>query len=229
MTIRYFLRPNKMSADADNYIALVRPIGTLDQNDIIERMQQKGSSVTREDAMAAVHLYHETILQGLSEGYNIVTDTVNFSASIRGTFSGPDAPFRRDRHTIRSVVRPGKRLRGALQNAPVTRLEPTSRAPLPQSFYDVNSDSANRWLTPGGVARLNGRRLKYNPADEPQGIFFLNEAHEETAVTQTIKISPSELFFIVPPLPPGTYYVVVRNVPHQLLLEGQLHKPLTIA
>ena len=229
MSIRYFLRPNKLPTNPDAYVAHVKPWGTLMEEDIINRMQRQGSTITREDALAAVYLYQKTILDALGEGYNVVTDTVNYSASIRGSFPGADVSFNRSRHTIQAVVRPGKRLRFALREAAVTRIEPASRLPLPQTLYDAGSETVNHYLTPGSMARLNGRRLKYDPTDELQGIFFLDETRRETAVTQTAKLSPSELIFIVPPMPPGTYTLIVRNIPQQELLQGQLDQRLTIA
>ncbi len=229
MSIRYFLRPNKLPTNPDAYVAHVKPRGTLLEEDIINRMQRQGGTITREDALAAVYLYQKTILDALAEGYNVVTDTVNYSASIRGTFPGADVPFNRSRHTIQAVVRPGKRLHTALRNAPVTRIEPTSRLPLPQTLYDAGSETVNQYLTPGSMVRLNGRRLRYDLTDELQGIFFLDETRRETAVTQIAKLSPGELIFIVPPMPPGTYTLIVRNMPQQQLLQGQLDKRLTIA
>ena len=229
MSIRYFLRSNKLPTNPDAYVAQVRPRGTLAEADIIDRMQQKGSTITRADALAVVSLYQQTILDVLSEGYNVVTDTVNYSASIRGTFPSSDVPFNRSRHTIQAVVGPGKRLRTALRNAAVTRIEPASRLPLPLALYDAGSETTNHRLTPGNMARLHGRRLKYDPAATDQGIFFVHEGGQETAVTQTAKIAPSELIFIVPLLSPGTYTLVVRNSPEHLLLEGHLNKTLTVA
>ena len=88
MSIRYFLRPNKLPTNPDAYVAHVKPWGTLMEEDIINRMQRQGSTITREDALAAVYLYQKTILDALGEGYNVVTDTVNYSASRPGTFPG---------------------------------------------------------------------------------------------------------------------------------------------
>ena len=226
MPIRYFLRPNQLPTNPDTFVAQVQSVKTLTEADIIDRMDRKGTTVNKEDALAAIYLYQQTILEALTDGYNVVTDTVNYSASIRGTFPQYDTPFRRDRHSVRPVVQPGKRLRATLQEAAVIRLEPTTRNPLPQSLYDASSNTINNLLTPGSMARLNGRRLKYDPTDPTQGIFFVNEARQETAVTLTAKISPSELIFVIPLLPPGTYTLVLRNCPQHTLLEGPLDKPL---
>jgi len=226
MPIRYFLRPNQLPTSPDAFVAQVQAIQTLTEADIIDRMDRKGTTVNKEDALATIYLYQQTILEALTDGYNVVTDTANYSASIRGTFPQYDTPFRRDRHTIRPVVQPGKRLRAALQKAAVVRQEPPIRKPLPQTLYDAGSNTTNNLLTPNGIARLNGRRLKYDPTDPTQGIFFVNEARQQTAVTLTAKISPSELVFVIPALPPGTYTLVLRTCPQHILLEGPLDKPL---
>ena len=49
MSIRYFLRPNKLPTNPDAYVAHVKPWGTLMEEDIINRMQRQGSTITREN------------------------------------------------------------------------------------------------------------------------------------------------------------------------------------
>ena len=65
-------------------------------------------------------------------------------------------------------------------------------------------------VTPGGMGRLTGYRLKFDPTDPNQGIFFINGKTTQVAVVG--KNDPSELMFLVPAsLKPGDYSVEIRS------------------
>jgi len=65
-------------------------------------------------------------------------------------------------------------------------------------------------VTPGGMGRLTGYRLKFDPTDPNQGIFFINGS--TTQVDVVGKNNPSELMFLVPAnLQPGAYSLEIRS------------------
>ena len=76
-------------------------------------------------------------------------------------------------------------------------------------YTDVNSGERNGVLTPGGMGRLVGHRLKFDPADVNQGVFFV-AAGGEVRVDVVGKNLPGELMFMVPALPAGDYTLQVR-------------------
>ncbi len=83
--------------------------------------------------------------------------------------------------------------------------------PDPEDFEDVTSETRNAQVTPGGLARLSGSRLKYNPNDPQQGVFFIDSAGAATRVDMIVRNKPGELNFLIPAtLAAGAYTLEVR-------------------
>jgi hypothetical protein len=80
------------------------------------------------------------------------------------------------------------------------------------------------------MGRLVGSRLKVDPDDPEQGIFFIAEDGRATRVEVIAKNVYSELIFLVPAnLSPGTYRLQVRALFNQSdLRAGHLGQKLTI-
>jgi hypothetical protein len=68
------------------------------------------------------------------------------------------------------------------------------------------------------MGQLSGYRLKFDPADPAQGIFFVNGSDNRVSVVG--HNGPSRLMFIVPAgLTPGDYRLEVRST----MRNGTLH------
>ena len=85
-------------------------------------------------------------------------------------------------------------------------------------------------LTPGGMGQLVGHRLKFDPADPNQGIFFVAPAGE-ARVQVVARNKPGELIFMVPALPAADYTLEVRATVHSSedVRTGALEATLTVA
>ena len=92
-------------------------------------------------------------------------------------------------------------------------------------FIDHTSSEKDSIATPGGMCTLTGHRLKYDPEDEKQGLFFVAEDGNEIKVTVIGQNTSAKLMFDVPKeLVSGEYQLVVRNG-----LEGALDTELTVS
>ena len=203
-----------MTPAPDDYVAHVRPVGTGGIDEIIERMIQRGSTVTRADIVGVLEEYHATIEEMLLDGMNVTTPLANFSVSIRGVFNGADDRFDPARHRLRAVVRAGARLRKALQErGQAVKEDAVKPAPNPVDYIDLISGERNSTLTPGGMGRIIGNRLKFDPTDPQQGIFFIAEDGTEWRVATVGRNVPGELLFLVPDdLTAGAYRLEVRTI-----------------
>ena len=75
------------------------------------------------------------------------------------------------------------------------------------------------------MATLTGHRLKHDPEDENQGVFFIATDGTETKVTVIGQNTASKLVFDIPAgLTSGDYQLVVRNE-----LEGALDTKLKVS
>ncbi len=232
MTISYALYENHLTSDPDDYMALVQSKGTAELEDVIERMIEQGSTVVKADILSVLEDYHSAIESMVLEGMNVNTPGANFRASIKGVFDGQADIFDPNRHQIRAAVSPGRRFRRAIEGrARLVKQEAGKPEPKPLQYTDLNTSTRNSVLTPGGMGQLVGHRLKFDPADADQGIYFVAEDGTETQVVIVGRNKPADLMFMVPEsLTAGDYTLEVRAKVYSTdkVRVGALEPPLTV-
>ena len=94
----------------------------------------------------------------------------------------------------------------------MSKQEAVKPKPNPLEYTDINTGERNSVLTPGGMGQLVGHRLKFDPADPEQGVFFMApDGSSSTRVSLVGKNMPGELMLLVPDtLVAGDYLLVVR-------------------
>jgi hypothetical protein len=211
MSIRYVLFENNLTSDPNDYAATVQAAATADLDAVIDRVIQQGSTVTRADLVSALEGYFTAIEAMVLEGMNVNTPSANYSVSIKGVFNGATDSFDASRHQVTATVTPGKRFRAAIKaRAQAVKGEAARPMPNPVEFTDMNSGERNSVATPGGMGRLVGSRLKVDPADAAQGVYFVAADGTATQVQVLGQNKPAELMFLVPALAAGDYTLEVR-------------------
>lgn len=232
MSINYVLLENNLTSDPDDHMAMVQPTGTAELDDIIERMIEMGSTVVKADILSVLENYHSTIENMVLEGMNVNTPGANYKVSIRGVFDGQSDSFDPQRHQVRAAVSPGRRFRSAIEErAQPVKQEPVKPKPNPLEYIDLNSDTRNSVLTPAGMGQVVGHRLKFDPEDDAQGIFFVADDSTETKAAVVGRNKPADLMFMVPgDLDAGEYTLEVRAAVYGSddVRVGALDEPLTV-
>jgi hypothetical protein len=146
------------------------------------------------------------------DGKHVNTPLANFGVSIKGVFNGKGDTFDPARHRLKATVSAGKRLRRTIPDRGRTIQEEAHLpAPNPEEYNDVNTGKRNGVLTPGGMGQVVGYRLKFDPADASQGIFFVASDGSATKVDVAGHNRPRELMFMIPAsLAVGDYALEVR-------------------
>ncbi len=213
MTISYSLTRNLLTNGANHYRAVVHFNESVELEDVIDRMIERGSTVTKADALAVLQEYHAAIANLVLQGFKVNTPGASYGASIKGNFTGQNDTFDPSRHHLDPSVSAGSDFRHAIrEHGQVQKLEATSPSPNPTQYLDTNSGQSNTILTPGGMGHITGYRLKFDPADPNQGIFLTDTTNGNTPVRVEVvgKNLPSELMFLVPDtLTPGEYLLSV--------------------
>ena len=212
MTLKFALFENHLTSDPDDYMAVVQDLQSKTQEDVIDYMVSRGSTVTKAEALSVTEEYTVALFQLLKDGYSINTPIFNLSPSIKGVFYGADQSFNRATHSVKINVTPGARLREIGSQITVEKVKGASPQPDIEYLYDLGSDTRNGQLTPGNIAQIRGSRLKFDPADPAQGIFLIAAGGAETKVTTIGRNMPAQLDFLVPLLIPGEYTLEVRAV-----------------
>ncbi len=232
MTIFYSLFENHLTSDPDDYVARVTSQDTVDQDTLIDDVIKRGTTVTRPDLLAALDAYNEALVFRLLEGQRVNTPVANFGMVIRGTFDGADDEFDPSRHLLLPTVSPGALARRRIQEqGRAAKSEAQVPEPNPVQYRDFGSEMTNSVLTPGSPGGLTGHRLKFDAADEQQGVFFVAGDGSATKAGMVMRNKPAELMFMVPDgLAVGGYTLEVRAVVRDKgeLRTGRLRHPLVV-
>jgi len=213
MPISYYLRINHLTDDPDDCRAFVRPSQTVELKYVIERMVQRGSTVTSSDILSVLEDFSSALELMMGEGLNVNTPFANFHTGIRGKFHTILDNFDSSRHQIIPSINAGKRLKGYFRNRlSTTKIETVNKSPNLLEFTDHASEEKNRVLTPGNMASIYGHHLKFDASENNQGIYFIDKDAIKTKAKVLGQNSPSLLMFNIPgELLPGKYTLEVRN------------------
>lgn len=229
MSIQYSLIPNHLTDNPDDHMAIVQDQTARDLDDIIEEMDFRGSTLTKEDILSVIEGYHTVIAKFLEDGDRINTPLFRTSTSISGVFEDASDRFDSSRHYVRLNVNPGPRIGEISGELSVEKVQATRIRPVLQTFRDYTTESKNDTITPGAPAELRGSHLKVDPQAADQGIFFIASDGTETKVQTIMRNMPSNLIFMVPEgLASGDYELEVRTIlrDHTDISTGELEDKL---
>ncbi|WP_162231251.1 DNA-binding domain-containing protein [Sunxiuqinia dokdonensis] len=229
MALDYALFENHLTSDPTDYMAVTTNGTSLNQEDLVKLMLVRGSTLTETDILAVLKMEREVVCEEAAKGNNITTPLFNLGLSVKGVFNGADDSYDPTRHTVRLNLTAGSELREVASLVKLQKVKSGKVRPVIEQFVDVSLGSVNEQLSSGGLARLRGSYLKYDPADPEQGIFFIDASNIETRVTVVSLNKPGELHFLVPQLPPGEYQVEVRTIifGHKSATAGRLDAVLS--
>lgn len=212
MAVRYGLMENLLTDDPNDYRAVTTDNETDTEEDIVDDMVERGSTVTRADIVSVLEEYRASIRRRVAMGRNISTPLFEAYHTISGVFNGPNDNFDRSRHQVKLSMNPGKVLKEVMSSVEVQRVDIDPATPVIQQVIDLKNNSVNEEFSPGSVISIRGTNLKFDADDPQQGVFFIDEAGNETKATNVPKNKPSELLVFVPGDLSGTYHVEVRAV-----------------
>lgn len=213
MPIQYALFENNLTADPADYAAIVQISGTADGKALVQDILDQGTTVNRPDILAVTAALKLACQRRVEEGQRVnYFGMVEFFPRIKGVFTGAMDTFDPARHHIDIGANPGSELRDAVRaGATVQKVEAVKPAPNPIEYRDIGSDTTNDQVTVGNIGQLSGSRLKYDPAQADEGVFFVATAGGDTKVSTVQKNKPSQSVFLVPAaLLAGTYNLEVR-------------------
>ena len=171
--LKYALRENLLTPEPNDYMAQVTDSQSYNLEKIIDKMIERGSTLTKADITATMQIYTETICSLLEEGFQINTPLINTSMSISGVFDGATDSFDSSRHNVNINITPGTKLKETLSKVKTQKVEATSTDPFVTEVKDIVSGVVNECLTAGGILQAAGSRLKFDNADEAQGVFLV--------------------------------------------------------
>lgn len=232
MPITYRIYKNNLADNVEKYAARVEYLDTIYEEDIIEEMMSYNSAMTRADTLAVMENYQAALKRKLLQGFRVMTRNGLYGVSIKGNFTDQGDSFDPSRHRIEPVIAVSPELRQAITNQiPVEKILAAVPQPQPVQYLSLSNGHTPNTLIPGGMGKLIGERLRYDPADPEQGIFLIAANNTERRLPTDGIIMPGSLVFLVPTdLTPGTYRLEVRaRFDAEDLSVGRLKNGLTVA
>ncbi|MDE6704669.1 MAG: DUF4469 domain-containing protein [Treponemataceae bacterium] len=235
--LKYSLRENLLTPEPDDCMAQVQDVRSYSQDEVIDLMMRRGTTLTRADVAAVLQVYSEVIKEITADGSAVNTPLFNTSFSVAGVFTSMSDSFDKARHSISVNVNAGTTLREAVKSVRTEKTEGASTDPYITEAADVVSGAVNSTLTAGGILRLTGSRLKFDASDTAQGVFLVPESGGEAVRCSVVaENKPARVMVMIPAdIASGTYYAEVRSrfmgnsQAGKTLKTGHFSKPLEVA
>ncbi len=207
----YSLRPNQFTDDPNDQLAKVEHSGTTTLEQIIRHMTGEGGAIKESEARSNILEFFKSVNYFLGLGQTISLDFLKIRFSITGVFSSKDDYFDPDRHQLNIKITPGRFLKAALLELPLTKVKGSTTSIVLEQVYDFTTKTRNEVLTAGGMVRVLGENMTLNLTDEEQGVYLVADDRTQTKVQFLQLITYGELLFQVPAgLAPGNYTVEVH-------------------
>jgi nucleoid DNA-binding protein len=216
MPVKYGLIPHKIGAnDKEEYTCLITNSDVVTDEDILEDIISRGSTIKRSDAIAVIQGYHESVQRFTRQGKRINSRLFKSHFSISGKFKSSDEPIDASRHQLKLSLTPGPLLQEVLPSIEIVRVKIKTPKPTIKSITDLKTNTINAGFTPGQAISIKGFNLKINQQDPRQGVFFIDRDGNTTRAENIAKNKPSELIVFTPGELSGTYFIEVRAVLHR--------------
>lgn len=228
--IRYYLQSNPITTDPNDQTARIEASGTVDTKGLVALMLKRGTSLTQGDIEGCMTLFTEVVTDVVADGYFVNLPFCNIRPSIKGVFNSPADSFDKARHIKKATLSPGLALSKKLAEAKVEKTSKSLPSPDVQAFEDVNADSINSILTPGGIGKVEGSELKFDASLPADGVFFVDATGNATKATVYALVTEGRIMFMVPALPAGEYTLEVRRsyTQNNSVRVGQLQDTLSV-
>lgn len=211
MAIKYYLQPNPITPDPNDQSARVVNNKVHDADSIATEMLKRGSTITKADILAVLNVFFTVVGEEVADGNSVNLPLMNIRAGVTGVFSSVTDSFDASRHIKKANLSAGIDLIRKMNGASVEKITVPITSPALIAFNDVNSQTTNSLLTPGGIAQLMGEELKFNPANAAEGIFFIAADNTTTQATVIASRTEGKIVFSIPSLPAGDYTLEVRK------------------
>lgn len=208
-TIDIKLERNLLTANPNDYRAVVTAVSVYTEEDLIDRIQESGAGPTRSDIAAVLTSLKQIIPRIIREGSLIKGDLFTMSFTAPGTYN----PLSESEHpTIELHIHPGKELKEAAASLRTHRVSGTGNEPVIIGVMDVNSGAPDR-ISAGGVFLVKGNKIKVEGTHADAGLYFkaVSGGAETKFTGHFAENHPSQLMLQAPALPAGVYRLLIKT------------------
>ena len=181
----------------------------------VDFMAEGRTTLSRIDILAAMQLFKEELQKQLAEGKTVKTPIGSFYMSAAGSMGSLDEPYLpkdgTNNHDLRLHHRPGRVFERSIAGALEISREERPVLSTPNLRAVLAAGEGSGLIRPGGMVRISGLRLRFDPMASGQGVFFVDAEGAEIRSPFYPLILPGTVLASVPEaLVPGTYTLVLR-------------------
>ena len=208
---------NHLGTSEYPYYALASWYEFINSDAFMDRMAAGRTTLSKTDIIAVFQLAREELARLLADGCYVKTPLGAALPVAKGSFRSRSDPFLPRDPNSGHELRFDFRIDPAIETEALASIQCVRdkdgdrRLPRVLSVSALPAGSEGE-IEAGGLVRISGRRMKFDPSNESVGLFFKDEAGEETRATVYAQIQPSSLIAVVPAtLGEGGYRLVVRT------------------
>lgn len=208
-----WLRPNHLTEDKSDYVAVPQTLGSLTISDLVNELRKEGMEIRQETAIDIITRFNRKTAERVVQGYTINTGLVYMRPVIKGNFYSRvwDPAV----NSVYVAMSQGNELRKAIAETTVEILGEQREPIAIYTLTDSTTGNTDGTLTKGRNAELKGSYLKIVGDNEANGVVFRNiDTQEETKLlpADIVLNEPSRLLILVPDsLAAGEYELEVTT------------------
>ena len=191
----------KVSPESKKQFGRVVTTKTLSEEDIIQRIIERGSEFRPSTIKAALELFREMAEEELLNGASVTIGPAIFKLGMYGTFNKNEENWNPETHKIELQVTPLASFKRKMEDVGIVIRGGASVGPCINTFYDKITGKMNECITRGGAVTVEGSRMKITGIHESNGIELV---HVETGTSWKIPGNalavnyPLKVIFVAP-------------------------------
>lgn len=216
MSLKITVRKNYLPACPSPFIVRSDSSDVVEFERLVDIMARGRTTLSKTDILGAMQLYKEELAKQLEEGKTVKTPTGSFFLCASGRMNAPDEAFLPNDQATSHEVRLHHRPEKAFEDSILAQLEIVREQKVDLSaprILAVVAAGAEDSLSilPSGMLQVRGFRLRFDPKDQAQGVFFVGESGTEERSPFYPMIMPGSVLAAVPAtLAAGSYTLVLR-------------------
>lgn len=232
--LKVFVRENTSPMVKCAFVFMSETMATFTLNQLVKKMAEFNTTLTEADALAALNVMQNIVMEKVKEGYSVQTPFGTFFATAGGSADSKNADFlpgeQSTNHSIRMRFRPNRELSDDVSRNTV--IERVSNAIKTRVYIDIVANADGKVDSPikaGDLISIKGEYLKFDPENETHGI-FLSDGENEYRLTYYTQITKGTVCARVETeIPAGSYTLIIRNKPTVDETSTEYKKPVVIS
>jgi hypothetical protein len=200
-----------LTSDPNDQTAISTNIRSFTDDQIIDRIMQRGTTLTRPDLPAGINAYQEEHGYIVEEDNGFNTGLITADPGILGKFNSVTDSFDRLRHRTHCNVNFSRTIQEKVAQIKMSKVQAPNTGPVIAAIRDGVSGLTDSTLSTGGVLDITGSRLKVYPDLPDDGVYFIAAGGNEYKATTLVKNKPARLIVMLLPLPSGVYTLEVHT------------------